>query len=362
MPRESGASSNPKTRISTDRPGVTGSPAFAGDDTTKRRGNDAIERSERRKRNTSAYASPSACAPPSHVGEAADGDADGAGTLCCKLKPAGGRHGKPHNFSNHGAKSAMKSAMPQSFLKTCQHRLLVSRFDIDDPVRREPDRSECRREQILAGHAPQHATPGPRGNPGGKECSGSAVDRAVTAASHFVQRPERQSAFRQTLINDLDAERQYRPPMPRPALKASNALAKRLDNGNGDRRIHALLQLALGSACSLFVLIEFGSQSVPPLNQAEDGGSGLLLSGFRSEGGTTLTCHGALCMPTLFHFLRSAAERYGNGLALPTSIHCRYSCFRLGPNKSHAHEAFSKSRCSTNDTQIALLMSALPPL
>ncbi len=145
----------------------------------------------------------------------------------------------------------MRSAMPQSFLKTCQHRLLVSRFDIDHPVRREPSRSECRREQILAGHAPQHATPGPRCDPCGEECSGSPVY------------PERQSAFRQTLINGLDAERQYRAPMPRPALKASNALAKRLDNGNRDRRIHALLQLALRSACSLFVLIVLRSQSAP---------------------------------------------------------------------------------------------------
>jgi hypothetical protein len=197
------------------------------------------------------------------VGEAPDGDADGAGTFCCKLKPAGGRHGKPRNFGDHGAEPAMRSAMPQSFFKTCQHRLLVSRFDINHPVRRESGRSECRREQILAGHAPQHATPGPRCDPCGEECSGRPVDRAVTAAGHFMQRAERQSAFRQTLINGLDAERQYRPPVPRPALKASNALTERLDNSNGDRRIHALLQLALGSACSLFVLIVFRSQSAP---------------------------------------------------------------------------------------------------
>ena len=205
--------------------------------------------------------------------EAADGDADGAGTFCGKLKPAGGRHGKPRNFGDHGAKSGMKSplksAMPQSFLKTCQHRLLVSCFHIDPPVRRQPGQSECRREQILAGHAPQHATPGPRCDPGGEECSRSPVDRTVAAAGHFVQRPERQSAFRQTPINGFDAERQYRPPMPRPALKASNALAKRSDNGNGNRRIHALLQLALGPACSLFVLIVFRSQSSAPMNLKE---------------------------------------------------------------------------------------------
>ncbi len=149
----------------------------------------------------------------------------------------------------------MRSAMPQSFLETSQHRLLVSRFDIDHPVRREPGQSDCGREQILAGYAPQHATPRPCCDPCGEECSSSAVDRAATAAGHFVQRPERQAAFRQTLINGLDAERQNRQPVPRPALKALNALAKRFDNGNGNRRIHVLLQLALG----LHVLYLFSS-------------------------------------------------------------------------------------------------------
>jgi hypothetical protein len=161
--------------------------------------------------------------------------------------------------------------MTQSFLKTGQQRLLVSGLDIDHPVRREPGRGDCRREQIRAGHAPQHAPPRPRRDPGGKERSGSAVDHAVSAPGHFVQRAKRQSAFRQTLINGPDAERQYRPPMHRPTLKASNALAKRRHNGNGNRRIHALLQLALGSACSLFVLIVFRSQSMIRRIKADDG-------------------------------------------------------------------------------------------
>jgi len=144
------------------------------------------------------------------VGEAADGDTDGAGTFRCKLKTAGGRHGKPRNLGDHSAESAMKSmkpAMSQSFLEASQHRLLVPRFDIDHPVRRKPRRSECRREQVLAGHAPKHAPPGSCRDPGGEECSRSAVDRAVTAARHFVQCPERQPAFRQTLVDGLDAER-----------------------------------------------------------------------------------------------------------------------------------------------------------
>src|SRR5215470_12471495 len=103
---ESGRSSNPRIRIFNELPGVTGSPAFAGDDT--------IERTKCRKRNVSYD-------PPSHVGEAANGDADGAGAFCGKLKPAGGCHGKPRNFGDHGAKSTaikspMRSAISQSFL------------------------------------------------------------------------------------------------------------------------------------------------------------------------------------------------------------------------------------------------------
>ena len=75
-------------------------------------------------------------------------------------------------------------------------------------------------KQILVGNAPQHTTPGPRRDPGGEQCSGSPVDRVISAAGHFVQRAERQAAFRQVLIDGLDAERQYCPFMPRPTLKA----------------------------------------------------------------------------------------------------------------------------------------------
>jgi len=70
-----------------------------------------------------------------------------------------------------------------------------------------------------------------------------------------MQSPERQATFRQPLINGLDTERQYRTPMPRPAFKASNALAKRRDSGNVDRRIHALLLPVSQAHRSLFVLI-----------------------------------------------------------------------------------------------------------
>jgi hypothetical protein len=59
------------------------------------------------------------------------------------------------------------ASLGDPFFETGQHRLLVSRLDIDHPVRREPGQSECRRERVLAGHAPQHTPPRPCRDPGG---------------------------------------------------------------------------------------------------------------------------------------------------------------------------------------------------
>jgi hypothetical protein len=146
----------------------------------------------------------------------------------------------------------------QRLFKACENGFIVSGFDIDDPVRRESSLRQRWSKQILVGNAPQHTTPGPRRDPGGEQCSGSRVDRVISAAGHFVQRAERQAAFRQVLIDGLDAERQYCPLMPRPTLKASNALAKRRDSGNVDRRINAPLLPVSQANRSLFVLVVLG--------------------------------------------------------------------------------------------------------
>ena len=117
------------------------------------------------------------------------GDADRAGGFRRKLKPAGGRHGKPRDFGDDRA----EPPMPQSFLETGQHRLLIGRLDIDHPVGRQPGLSERRREEVLAGDAPQHLAPCPRGNSCGKQRRRRAVDRAIAAAGHLMQGAERQS-------------------------------------------------------------------------------------------------------------------------------------------------------------------------
>ena len=87
--------------------------------------------------------------------------------------------------------------MPQPFLETGQHRLLVAGLDIDHAVGREAGLGERRREEVLPGDAPQNLARGARGDPGGEQRRGRAIDRAVAAAGHLMQRAERQSASRQ---------------------------------------------------------------------------------------------------------------------------------------------------------------------
>jgi hypothetical protein len=65
------------------------------------------------------------------------------------------------------------------------------------------------------------------------------------------------------LIDGLDAERQQRLPMPCPALETPNALTKRLDNGNGKRRIHALLQLLWCPHVPYLFILILGVNRVP---------------------------------------------------------------------------------------------------
>jgi hypothetical protein len=85
----------------------------------------------------------------------------------------------------------------QCFFETGQDRFIVSSLDIDHSVRWDPGLCQRWGEQILAPHAPQHVAPPPRRNSGGEERSGSPVDRAISAAGHFVQCAERQAAIRQ---------------------------------------------------------------------------------------------------------------------------------------------------------------------
>src|ERR1700683_2326856 len=99
--------------------------------------------------------------------------------------------------------------MPQPFLETGEQRLLIARLHIDDAVGQETGLGDGGRKEILPGHTPQHPTCCARRNSGGEERGGRAIDRTIAAAGHFMQCAERQTAFRQMLVDRLDTEWQY---------------------------------------------------------------------------------------------------------------------------------------------------------
>ena len=96
--------------------------------------------------------------------------------------------------------------MPQPFLETGQHRLLVADFGINDAVWMQSRLGNRWRKQILAGHAPKHLSSGACHDTGRKQCGRCTIDSAVAAASDLVERAERQPAARQPFINNFNAE------------------------------------------------------------------------------------------------------------------------------------------------------------
>ena len=95
------------------------------------------------------------------------------------------------------------------FLETGEHGLLIAGLDIDDAVGQETGLGEGGREEILPRDAPQHLAPCARGDAGGEQRRGRAVDGAIAAAGDLMQRAERQTASRQMPVDRLDTERQH---------------------------------------------------------------------------------------------------------------------------------------------------------
>jgi hypothetical protein len=96
--------------------------------------------------------------------------------------------------------------MPDAFLEAGQHGFLVAGIDIDDPVSGEADLGQGRRKQVLPGDALR-----PGGDAGCEQSRSSPVDRGISAASDFVQRPKRQPAAWQPIVDGGKAEGQDRP-------------------------------------------------------------------------------------------------------------------------------------------------------
>src|SRR5258708_3578968 len=128
--------------------------------------------------------------------------------------------------------------MPQSFLKACEHRWLVTRFQVDDAIGQETGLGDGGREEVLPRDTPQDLASRARSNSRGEQCRRRTVDCAIAAAGHLVQGAERQSALRQMLINRLNAEWQHGPRTRGSPFETLNALSKRLENRKRSRRAH----------------------------------------------------------------------------------------------------------------------------
>src|SRR5258707_4005454 len=172
------------------------------------------------------------------------------------MKTAGRCHREPCHFRDHRA----EAAMPQSLLEACEHRWLVTRFQVEDTFGQETGLRDGGREEVLACDTPQDLASRARGNSRGEQCRRRAVDRAIAAAGHLVQGAERQSTLRQMLIDRLNAERQHGPRTRGSPFETLNALSKCRENRKGGGRAHVLVQLIGEMICSLFVLFMLKSQ------------------------------------------------------------------------------------------------------
>lgn len=157
--------------------------------------------------------------------------------------------------------------MPKPLLHAGKQRLLVSCLDIDHPIWRQPDLSQCRREEVGSGHAPEDFAFGSGSNATCEQCRSGTVDRAIAAPGHFVKRTIGQSAFRQPTINRRHAERKNCPLTNPSTLQPIDTIAQ-----FGDDRIEGAvrhrkwcppraLQRRKLLICSLFVLNSKLSQS-----------------------------------------------------------------------------------------------------
>ena len=86
--------------------------------------------------------------------------------------------------------------MSRSLLEARQQRLLVTRLDVDHPLRPKARLSKCCGEQIMPRDAPKDLTLRPRCDPRREQCSRSAIDGPIAAAGDFVKRSDRKPSVR----------------------------------------------------------------------------------------------------------------------------------------------------------------------
>ncbi len=86
--------------------------------------------------------------------------------------------------------------MAQPFLHADEHRLVVARLDMNDPVGEKPGLLESRREQIRMYDAPEHRAGQTGGDSGRETGCDRAVERAMAAPGDLVQAAERKPPAR----------------------------------------------------------------------------------------------------------------------------------------------------------------------
>jgi len=119
------------------------------------------------------------------------------------MQPPRRRHRQLCHFGDNGT----QTAVPDPFLETGEHRLLVAGFDVDNPLRTETRLSQGRGKEVLPCEAPEDLTFGARSYAGGEQCGGGAINRAVAASRNFMQRSQQQTAVRQSTVNLRNAKR-----------------------------------------------------------------------------------------------------------------------------------------------------------
>ena len=112
-------------------------------------------------------------------------DADGPRAFGGELKPPRSGHRQAGDFGHHGA----QATVPKPFFKASQDGLVVAAFEIDDAVGFQAGLRERRGKQVRAGDTPEHFAARARGDPGGEERGGGAVDRAVSPAATSCSAP-----------------------------------------------------------------------------------------------------------------------------------------------------------------------------
>lgn len=99
--------------------------------------------------------------------------------------------------------------MTQSLLHAGEHRLVIARLHIDDPVRDESCLCERRREEVGPADAPENLPGRARCDAGHEQRCRGTVDSAMTAAGNFMQGATRQAAARKTQVQLGDPERKH---------------------------------------------------------------------------------------------------------------------------------------------------------